>query len=115
MSVQQWVYTSSWSSAPARPMPPTRSPLHELVSQHGRPPSPDNSEHTSPNVCSSELGEDDERHDVLPITVDGGDEIMPVEGWQDRAEDEEASVRAIHAPDEEVRDVRSIKAPPMLT
>ena len=76
--------SSSSRSAPARPTLPTRSSFHELVSHHGRPPSPDNSEHMSPNLRSDKLGEDDERHHVLPITVDDGDEIMPVEGWQDR-------------------------------
>ena len=76
--------SSSSTSAPARPTPPTCSSLHELVSQHLRPPSPDNSDHMSSNFRGGELGEDDERHDVLPITVDDGDEIMPVEGWQDR-------------------------------
>ena len=33
---------------------------------------------------SDELGDDDEQYNVLPVTVKDGDELMPVEGWQDR-------------------------------
>ena len=38
----------------------------------------------SPNLRSNEIGEDDEQYNVLHISVDDGDEIMPVEGWQGR-------------------------------
>ena len=76
--------SSSSGTAPPRRTPQTCSSLHGLVTQHGRPPSPDNSEHMSPHLRSDELGEDNAQHNMLLIRVDDGDEIMPTECWHDR-------------------------------
>ena len=60
------------------------SSLSDFITQHGRPPIPDNSVSMSPNLHNDGLGGGDEQPNQLPVTVDDEDEIMPVEGWHDR-------------------------------
>ena len=73
--------SASSSSAPATNARAVQRPLRDLVAQHDRPTTPEIPDTMSPTFRNEES---DHEYEVLPVTVDDGEEIMPMEAWQDR-------------------------------